>query len=209
MNQLYAYVYPLLVELPSYPALHSHPLRSSQSPELSSLCLQQLPTGYLFYTWKHIYFNAPLSIHPTLAFPLCVYKSLLYICVSTPALQLGSLYCFSRFRIYVWIYNICFSLSYFILYNRLQVLPLNSKSLFLRKKKKKQNTWEVELGATSGTVLSLDWGQGERTDKGSLPVALHSASRINYHWLILKARQLTVSISMGFEHNKLFLGFGD
>ena len=137
MNQLYAYVYPLLFELPSYPALHSHPLRSSQSPELSSLCLQQLPTGYLFYTWKRIYFNAPLSIHPTLAFPLCVYKSLLYICVSTPALQLGSLYCFSRFRIYVWIYNICFSLSYFILYNRLQVLPLKSKSLFLRKKKKK------------------------------------------------------------------------
>ena len=31
-----------------------------------------------------------LSIHPTLSFPHCVYKSLFYVCDSIPALQIGS-----------------------------------------------------------------------------------------------------------------------
>jgi len=35
-------------------------------------------------------FNATLSIYSNLSFPYCVYKSLLYICDSIPALQIGS-----------------------------------------------------------------------------------------------------------------------
>ena len=31
-----------------------------------------------------------LSIRPTLSFPACVHESVLYICFSTPALQIGS-----------------------------------------------------------------------------------------------------------------------
>jgi len=34
-------------------------------------------------------FNPTLSIHPTLSFPCCP-QSVLYICVSIPALQIGS-----------------------------------------------------------------------------------------------------------------------
>jgi len=38
--------------------------------------------------WKC--FNAPLSIRPTLSFPHCAHKSVLYVCVSVAALQIGS-----------------------------------------------------------------------------------------------------------------------
>ena len=42
---------------------------------------------------------------------LCVQMSILYVCVSIHVLQLVSLVQFSRFYIYVLIYDICFSLS--------------------------------------------------------------------------------------------------
>ena len=34
--------------------------------------------------------NWTLSVHPALSFPFCVHKSVLYVCVSIPALQIGS-----------------------------------------------------------------------------------------------------------------------
>ena len=34
-------------------------------------------------------FSATLSVHPTLSFPHCVHKSLLCVCVSILALQIG------------------------------------------------------------------------------------------------------------------------
>ena len=37
-----------------------------------------------------IYVIATLSIHPTLLFPLCVHKSILYICISIPAIKRSS-----------------------------------------------------------------------------------------------------------------------
>ena len=62
-----------------------------------------------------LYVNANLLIHPTLSFPCCVPKSSLYVCISTPDLQIRICkvheYHFSRFYIYALIYNICFSLS--------------------------------------------------------------------------------------------------
>ena len=53
--------------------------------------IRQTPTGYLFYVWLCICFNAIFSSHPTLSFPLCIQKSVLYVCVSFGALNIGSL----------------------------------------------------------------------------------------------------------------------
>ena len=43
-----------------------------------------------YFTHGNIYFSTTLSICPTLTFPLCVHKSILYFCVSIPAQQIGS-----------------------------------------------------------------------------------------------------------------------
>ena len=51
----------------------SHPTRSSQSPELRSMCSPQLPTSSLFYTRWCIYVSAAFLIHPTLSFPRWVH----------------------------------------------------------------------------------------------------------------------------------------
>ena len=45
----------------------------------------------LFYIWWSVCFNTSLSSHPTLSFPHCDQKALLYVCVSFAALQMGSL----------------------------------------------------------------------------------------------------------------------
>ena len=42
-----------------------------------------------------IYVNATFSVGPTLAFPHCVHKSVLCICISVPSLQIGSSVLFS------------------------------------------------------------------------------------------------------------------
>ena len=48
--QLYVCIYLLPLKPPCLPS-PSHLSRSSQSTELCSLCIQQLCTGHLFYTW--------------------------------------------------------------------------------------------------------------------------------------------------------------
>ena len=42
---------------------------------------------YVNFTHGGVYF----TIRPTASFLRCVHKSILYVCVSTPALQIGSL----------------------------------------------------------------------------------------------------------------------
>ena len=84
----------------------SHPSRLSQSPGLSSLHHIATPAGSLFYMWWCVCFHAALSIHPTLSFPHCVHKSVLYVCISTAALQIGSAVPSSRLHIYVLMYDI-------------------------------------------------------------------------------------------------------
>ena len=70
---------PSWASLPPQP--QSHPSGSSQSwTELR--VIQQLPTNCLFYTRHCIYVNATLSVRPTLSFPHCAHKSVLYVCVS-------------------------------------------------------------------------------------------------------------------------------
>ena len=48
---------------------------------------------------------------PSLSFPLCVHSSVLYICSSIPALQIGPSLPSFRFHVHVLIDSICFSLS--------------------------------------------------------------------------------------------------
>ena len=81
-NQLYVYICPLP------PTPPTHPARVSRRTELSSLCYIAA-SHWLFYTRECIYVNATLSIHPP-SFPHCVHVSVLYMCVSVPALQIGS-----------------------------------------------------------------------------------------------------------------------
>ena len=68
----------------------SCPSRSSQSMRLSSLC--HITTSHSPSTVHMVMyiFQCTFSDHPTLSFPHCVHKSILYICISSPALQTGS-----------------------------------------------------------------------------------------------------------------------
>ena len=115
MNQWHVYIYPLPPKLPSH-----HPL----IPSVWLITEHQsgLPTLYssfpLVICFTHG--NCTLSIWPS-SFPPYDHKSILYICASIPVLQINSLVPFSRFHIHVLIYDICFSLSYFTLYD----LPYN------------------------------------------------------------------------------------
>ena len=57
----------------------------------------ELPASYskfplaIYFTHGNVRFHAILSILPTLSFPDCVHESVLCVCVSTAALQIGSL----------------------------------------------------------------------------------------------------------------------
>ena len=74
------------LQLPTDPT----PLGCHRALGWASCMIQQLPTCYLLYTCLCICFNATLSICPTLFFPHCVHKSVLYVCASIAALQIGT-----------------------------------------------------------------------------------------------------------------------
>jgi len=65
-------------------------------------------TEQLHFHFQCVCFHVTVSIHPTLFFPRCAHKSVLCVCISIPALQIGSSVPFPRFHTYVLIYNICF-----------------------------------------------------------------------------------------------------
>ena len=77
---------PFLLSLPPLP--HPTHLGHHRAPGWAPRVMQQLLTSSLFYTRVCIYVNATFSIHPTLSFPHCVHKSLLYISIPSP--QIGS-----------------------------------------------------------------------------------------------------------------------
>ena len=87
-----SYKYTYIPSLLGLPTAHPHPTLPGhhRAPSWASCDVQRLPTSCLFYTWQHIYVNATLSICPTLSFPCCVHKSILYIFISIPALKIGS-----------------------------------------------------------------------------------------------------------------------
>ena len=159
------------------------------------------------------------SSHPLFP-PLCPQVPSLHLCFdSCPAIR----FLVSFFKIpyiYIYIYIYIYALIYYIGFSLSELLHSvyqapGSFTYFQQsvlEEKNLKHTWEVEPGATPDTVLSLDWGQGEGTDKGSVFEHFRcsdSASRLNYCQLTIRARQLTVSVSTGFQHSKLFLGFGN
>ena len=76
-----------LVNLP--PTTRIPPPRSPQGPELRPLfCMAASHQPCLTHADAHV--NATLSIRPSLSFPCRVCESLLYVCVSVPALRTGS-----------------------------------------------------------------------------------------------------------------------
>ena len=99
-NQLYAYIYPLPLETSFHAWPPFHPSRSPQTIQWTPCVIQHLPISYLFYTWwcvcvrgcvcVCVFINATVSICPIFFFPYCFRKSLLYICISFPARELGS-----------------------------------------------------------------------------------------------------------------------
>ena len=66
-----------------------HPSRLAQSPGLSSRCIQQTPTGWLFYIREYTRFHGTLSVRPALSFPRCICKSAFYVCISIAAQYIG------------------------------------------------------------------------------------------------------------------------
>ena len=88
VNQLYVHICPLPLGPPPHPP--SHPSRSSQSTELSSLRhtagSHQLSVLHMAVHIRQ--FQSPSSSHPPSPCPVCPHVP--YICVSIPALQIGS-----------------------------------------------------------------------------------------------------------------------
>ena len=74
MNQLQVCICPLPLEPASH--LPPHPSRLSQRLGWAPGDTQQIPAGYLFYTWQFM-FPCYYSICPSLSFPHFVYKSVL------------------------------------------------------------------------------------------------------------------------------------
>ena len=78
VNQLYVYMYPLLLNPPFHSPPKSHPSKSLQSTELSSLCYtaasHQLSISHtVIYICQYYSLNSP---HPLL--PSCIHKFVLY-----------------------------------------------------------------------------------------------------------------------------------
>ena len=101
---MYTYIpsFPPHHSIPSHPSIP--PIQVSQSTELSSLCYTA-DSHQLFYTG---HMSIPISqfIPP---YPQ-VHLSVLYVCISVPALQIGTPVPFIRSHIHALIY-ICFSFS--------------------------------------------------------------------------------------------------
>ena len=96
-----------------HPTLHPIPLLGWYSTGLSSLCHIANPhwLSIYFYTWLCIYLNGTLSTHPACSFSHCVHKSIIYVCVSIAAPNIGSpmLPFLNSIYIYIMTYNICFT----------------------------------------------------------------------------------------------------
>ena len=87
MNQPSTYIYPLPPELALKPLSHPSQVVTEHQAELPVLYSNFPPT--IYFTNGNVSISTLLSIHPTLSFPHCV-RSVLYICVSIIALQIGS-----------------------------------------------------------------------------------------------------------------------
>ena len=91
-------------------APHPTPQGHQRAPRWWPCAIRQVPTSHLSYTgWGgHTYINPNLSVHPTPA-PLSTHPFPTFVSLFLP--WKFHLYHFSRFHIYAWIYDTCFSLS--------------------------------------------------------------------------------------------------
>ena len=134
VNQLYVYIYPhipSLLHLPS-PSL-SQPSRWSQSTELISLCWEvtshQLSILHLVVYLCQCYSLTSSQLNLP---PAHILKSILYACIFIPVLPLGSsqtLFFFFLDSVYMCQHTVFvfLFLTYFTLYDRLQVHPPHYK----------------------------------------------------------------------------------
>ena len=89
MSQPQGYLRPLPPE-PLPPPIPSTPLGCCRALGWSPWVTQQIPPGSVSCTWQCVCFRDPLSVPPILSFPHCVHKWVLYVCISTATLQIGS-----------------------------------------------------------------------------------------------------------------------
>ena len=103
VNQLYVCIYPLPLLTPP-PPHHRH--RGHHRALTSSHHYSRFPLAVLHGS-AHPPIPVSLFIHPPPP-RLPSLSIVLYICISVPALQIDSSYCFSRFHIYVMIFDFFF-----------------------------------------------------------------------------------------------------
>ena len=157
-------------------SLPSHPSGSSQSTELGSLAAQQVPARCLFHTWCCVYVTAALqAVHCPL--PPHVHMSFLYVCISIPALKIGSsiLDHFSRLQTYALIYLFFSFWLCFTLYDRLYPSTYLANSKYI---------WSCShdccdlLVLLSITIITVTAGDTIIIDPGDWESALHSDFQI-------------------------------
>ena len=107
---IYMSPYPSLLSLPPILPIPP-PLGHHKALSWSPCAMLLLPTSY--FTFGSVYMSMLLSLRPSFPLPPRVLKSIFYVYMFIPALQLGSSvqFFFFRFRIYALAYGICFSLS--------------------------------------------------------------------------------------------------
>ena len=89
-NYIYIYIY-IYISSPPWVSLlltHPIPLGHHRVPGWAPVSYSSSPLTILHMVG--IYINATFTNSPTLSFPCCVFKSILYICVSIPSLKIGS-----------------------------------------------------------------------------------------------------------------------
>ena len=76
---------------PSWTSLPpSHPLGHPRAPSWAPCVIQPLPISYIYITICNVYMSMLLSKFSTPSPSLCIYMSILNVCVSISALQIGS-----------------------------------------------------------------------------------------------------------------------
>ena len=87
------YTYTYIPPPPSWTSLTPPPHRTlaghHRAPSWAPCAVQQAPIRYLFHTWQCICISATLPMPPTHSVHHCVHLSLLYVCISIPALWTG------------------------------------------------------------------------------------------------------------------------
>ena len=137
VNQLYIYICPRISSLlhlsPSHPP-YPTPLSGHKAPSSSPCAMWLLPTSYLFYIWQCIYVHATVSLCPSLPFPLPVSSSPFSsrsasLFPSCPQVLHDLFFFFPLDSIYMCQHTVFvfLFLTYFTLYDRLQVHPPHYK----------------------------------------------------------------------------------